>query len=416
MLTIYVHHFYTNLLFQKLFHNVKDKEIFEIDNTNGAIREITFNYDNHSFKVIFNPEINDDEGLHIIDYFGALKQRGQGHTLFENTEMNGSESFAVMERIVELIEDKKNWIITLFRTEKLFILNDNAKVKLGGTEQIGETEQKILKLSNHQILTDSVFIDELVKNKYLNVHNAFTNIIFQWNELISIRWFYDYKNITESINPKYKLGYSVRRHKPYRIKLAKRLSNINDVFVSQTNSINEPHSMTYYEKIDNIFFNDIDSEIDFQNIRSIDNLTIGLDFFLRILSMYKLQICDESWSDNTSNYTSQYLSEKTIGLILANVPFICTHSYPYDCLTKLIDAPKHPFYEESKKYQGNVDLFVEFVETFLSDFDRNYKLCKHWVEECHNIFMDRLHNENSMLDMIINGEIKSREQFKFNLI
>jgi hypothetical protein len=56
------------------------------------------------------------------------------------------------------------------------------------------------------------------------------------------------------------------------------------------------------------------------------------------------------------------------------------------------------------------------VETFLSDFDRNYKLCKDWVEECHNIFMDRLHNENSMLDMIINGEIKSREQFKFNLI
>jgi hypothetical protein len=174
--------------------------------------------------------------------------------------------------------------------------------------------------------------------------------------------------------------------------------------------------MTYYEKIDSIYFNDIDSEIDFQNIRGIDNLTIGLDFFLRILSMYKLQICDESWSDNASNYTSQYLSEKTIGLILANVPFICTHSYPYDCLTKLIDAPKHPFYEESKKYQGNVDLFVEFVETFLSDFDRNYKLCKDWVEECHNIFMDRLHNENSMLDMIINDEIKSREQIKFNLI
>jgi hypothetical protein len=416
MLTIYVHHFYTNLLFQKLFHNVKDKEIFEIDNTNGAIREITFNYNNHSFKVIFNPEIIDDEGLHIIDYFGALRQRGQGHTLFENTEMNGSESFAVLERIVELIEDKKNWIITLFRTEKLFILNDNTKVKLGGTEQIGETEQKILKLSNHQILTDSVFIDELVKNKYLNVHNAFTNIIFQWNELISIRWFYDYKNIAETNNPKYKLGYSVRRHKPYRIKLAKRLSKIDDVFVSQTNSINEPNSMTYYEKIDSIYFNDIDSEIDFQNIRGIDNLTIGLDFFLRILSMYKLQICDESWSDNASNYTSQYLSEKTIGLILANVPFICTHSYPYDCLTKLIDAPKHPFYEESKKYQGNVDLFVEFVETFLSDFDRNYKLCKDWVEECHNIFMDRLHNENSMLDMIINDEIKSREQIKFNLI
>ena len=125
--------------------------------------------------------------------------------------------------------------------------------------------------------------------------------------------------------------------------------------------------------------------------------------------MYKVQICDESWSDNVSDFTSQYLSEKTIGLVLANVPFICTHSYPYDCLTKLINAPKHPFYDESKKYQGNVDLFVEFVELFLSDFDKNYKLCKDWVQECHNIFMDRLYNENSMLDMIINNEIKSSE-------
>jgi hypothetical protein len=387
----------------------------EIDNTEGAIRDITFEYGGQDFEVTFNPEINDEEGIHIIDFFGALRQRGQDRN-FDGIEHRGSDSFAIIERIADLIEDKKNWIVCLFRTEKIFIKNDTAKVKTDGTSQIEEIENQILRLTNHYILTDNVFTNKIVLSKHPNLYNPFTNIIFQWNEMISIRWFYDYKNITESINPKYKLGYSVRRHKPYRIKLAKRLSNINDVFVSQTNSINEPHSMTYYEKIDNIFFNDIDSEIDFQNIRSIDNLTIGLDFFLRILSMYKLQICDESWSDNTSNYTSQYLSEKTIGLILANVPFICTHSYPYDCLTKLIDAPKHPFYEESKKYQGNVELFVEFVETFLSDFDRNYKLCKDWVEECHNIFMDRLHNENSMLDMIINGEIKSREQFKFNLI
>jgi hypothetical protein len=234
--------------------------------------------------------------------------------------------------------------------------------------------------------------------------------------MVGIRWFYDYKNISEVINPKYKIGYSVRRHKPYRIRLAEKLLKIDDVFVSQTNSINEDISLTYYQKIDGAYFNDIDSEIDFQNIRTQQNLTIGFDFFLRILPMYKLQICDESWSDNTADFTSQYLSEKTIGLILAKVPFVCTHSYPYDCLDKLIKVRKHPFYEQSKKYQGNVDFFVDFIKKFLLDFDNNLKLCQDWVDECHNIFMERLHKENSMLDMLIESRIKGREKTTKTLI
>jgi hypothetical protein len=315
-----------------------------------------------------------------------------------------------------LIGDKKDWIVSIFRTEKLFIKKDSTKVKLGGTEQIAEAELEILKLGNHQILTDNVFINDSVEKEYTNLHYPFTNIIFQWNEMVGIRWFYDYKNISEVINPKYKIGYSVRRHKPYRIRLAEKLLKIDDVFVSQTNSINEDISLTYYQKIDGAYFNDIDSEIDFQNIRTQQNLTIGFDFFLRILPMYKLQICDESWSDNTADFTSQYLSEKTIGLILAKVPFVCTHSYPYDCLDKLIKVRKHPFYEQSKKYQGNVDFFVDFIKEFLLDFDNNLKLCQDWVDECHNIFMERLHKENSMLDMLIESRIKGREKTTKTLI
>jgi hypothetical protein len=234
--------------------------------------------------------------------------------------------------------------------------------------------------------------------------------------MVSIRWFYDYKNISEAINPKYKIGYSVRRHKPYRVNLAEKLAEIEDMYVSQTNSITETHALSYYRRINGAHLNDIDSDVDFQNIRDINNLTIGIDFFLRILPMSKIQICDESWSDNPSDYTSQYLSEKTIGLILAKVPFFCTHSYPYDCLHKLIKIRKHPFYEESKTYQGSVELFVEFIKNFLKDFDNNYKLCKDWVNECHDIFMERVHNENSMLDMILNEEIKIRDQVKLGLI
>ena len=412
---LYVHHYYNDLLFQKLFHNVKEKEIIEIDNEFGAIRDVTFKYREIDWRVIFNPEINDEEGIHIIDFFGALRQRGQDKN-FDGTQTRGSECFAIMERIAELIGDKKDWIVSIFRTEKLFIKKDSTKVKLGGTQQIAEAELEILKLNNHQILTDNVFINDSVEKEYPNLHYPFTNIIFQWNEMVGIRWFYDYKNISEVINPKYKIGYSVRRHKPYRIQLAEKLLKINDVFVSQTNSINEDISLTYYQKIDGAYFNDIDSDIDFQNIRVQQNLTIGFDFFLRILPMYKLQICDESWSDNTADFTSQYLSEKTIGLILAKVPFVCTHSYPYDCLDKLIKVRKHPFYEQSKKYQGNVNFFVDFIKEFLSDFDNNLKLCQDWVDECHNIFMERLHKENSMLDMLIESKIKGRKKTTQTLI
>ena len=412
---LYVHHYYNDLLFQKLFHNVKEKEIIEIDNEFGAIRDVTFKYREIDWRVIFNPEINDEEGIHIIDFFGALRQRGQDKN-FDGTQERGSECFAIMERIAELIGDKKDWIVSIFRTEKLFIKKDSTKVKLGGTEQIAEAELEILKLDNHQILTDNVFINDSVEKEYPNLHYPFTNIIFQWNEMVGIRWFYDYKNISEVINPKYKIGYSIRRHKPYRIQLAEKLLKIDDVFVSQTNSINEDISLTYYQKIDGAYFNDIDSDIDFQNIRVQQNLTIGFDFFLRILPMYKLQICDESWSDNTADFTSQYLSEKTIGLILAKVPFVCTHSYPYDCLDKLIKVRKHPFYEQSKKYQGNVNFFVDFIKEFLSDFDNNLKLCQDWVDECHNIFMERLHKENSMLDMLIESKIKGRKKTTQTLI
>ena len=412
---LYVHHYYNDLLFQKLFHNVKEKEIIEIDNEFGAIRDVTFKYREIDWRVIFNPEINDEEGIHIIDFFGALRQRGQDKN-FDGTQTRGSECFAIMERIAELIGDKKDWIVSIFRTEKLFIKKDSTKVKLGGTEQIAEAELEILKLDNHQILTDNVFINDSVEKEYPNLHYPFTNIIFQWNEMVGIRWFYDYKNISEVINPKYKIGYSIRRHKPYRIQLAEKLLKIDDVFVSQTNSINEDISLTYYQKIDGAYFNDIDSDIDFQNIRVQQNLTIGFDFFLRILPMYKLQICDESWSDNTADFTSQYLSEKTIGLILAKVPFVCTHSYPYDCLDKLIKVRKHPFYEQSKKYQGNVNFFVDFIKEFLSDFDNNLKLCQDWVDECHNIFMERLHKENSMLDMLIESKIKGRKKTTQTLI
>lgn len=404
---IHVHHYYTEILFQKLFHNVKNRKVLDVSSNNLGTARVTFEFKGNDFNVFFDPEINDNEGVHIIDFFGVLRQRDHNR-LFKDTQLMGSDSFTIIRRIAELIENKKNWIVCLFRTEKIFIKNDNANIKSDGTIQIEEIENQILRLSNHTILTDNIFINELVHNKYPNVYHPFTNIIFQWNEMVSIRWFYDYKNISDIMSPKYKMGYSIRAHKPLRVKTAEELVKIDGVFVSQTNVITNNSVQPKYREIEGAYFNDYDSEIDFQNLRVISNITVGLDYFLRILPMSKIQICDESWSNNTADYTSQYLSEKSIGLILANIPFICTHSYPYDCLTNLTGIRKHPFYDECKKYQGNSQLIAEFVKSFIDNFDVNYQLCKEWVEECHNIFMDRLLNENTMLDMIIDGPFSKR--------
>ncbi len=57
-----------------------------------------------------------------------------------------------------------------------------------------------------------------------------------------------------------------------------------------------------------------------------------------------------------------------------------------------------------------------FIKEFLSDFDNNLKLCQDWVDECHNIFMERLHKENSMLDMLIESKIKGRKKTTQTLI
>jgi hypothetical protein len=179
------------------------------------------------------------------------------------------------------------------------------------------------------------------------------------------------------------------------------------VFVSQTNVIEKDSIQPKYRKIEGAYLNDYDSEIDFQNLRVLTNITVGLDYFLRILPMSKIQICDESWAHISANYHSQYLSEKSLGLILANVPFVSTHSYPYDCIMDLVGIRKHPFYDESKQYQGNAKLFADFIRTFIGDFDNNYQLCKDWIKECHDIFIDRLHKENSMLDMMVNSTISN---------
>jgi hypothetical protein len=393
---IYVHHYFNDLLSQKLFHNVSNKQITRVSN---EITEIYFEYGGRSFKTIFNPEINNNQGIHLLDYFSGVKQKSEDKKL-NDIHLKGADNFTIPNRYKDLIINQHKWIITYFTMEKCLINDEMEDVKNGGTAQISKGENELNELINHYILSDNMFING--ESSKLNIFNPFTNIIFQWNENINIRVFYDFKIIFERLVPDYKIGYGIRVHKPHRIEIAEKLKDIEGVFVSQTNVTTKHSVFPQYQRIEGIYLNDYEGKTDFHNIFLNQNMSVGIDFFMRILPRAKLQICDESWSFTTKDYKSQYLSEKTIGLVLSNIPFVSTHPYVYECLNKLIGVRLHPFYNESKYYMGNVDRFTQFIKDFLKNFDNNHKLCVEWVQECHNLFMERIEKENSMLDFIIN--------------
>jgi hypothetical protein len=128
-----------------------------------------------------------------------------------------------------------------------------------------------------------------------------------------------------------------------------------------------------------------------------------MDIFFRVLCKSKMQILCESWSWCNKDFTSQYFSEKTMILLLSGIPFISTHDYPLKMIEIVLDVPPHPFYEDSKRCKTNAKLFAEFVNQFLENFEYNHNLCKEWSDLVHDKLIYKIENENSLLDLIING-------------
>jgi len=417
---IYIHHYYTDKLFFKIGHNTTNK-IYNIDSFSDyeRIGTITADYKNIKIEFIFNPEINDNEdGIHLLDFFAAFFQKDKD-TKFQDNQSNNlleddnwqartgpvtnSIDVQFVKKIADLIENKNNWIVTFFRTEKC--LNDEGfKNTLFPNLQI-----EFDRLKNHKIVSDNYFIDTALHKKYKNLFFAFTNTIFQWNELIGIRWYYEYGNIFKNLNPPYKLGYGIRAHKINRVRLAKKLIGTEDIFISQTNELENDSGQRPYERIDGTYLNSISGDTDFSDLNQIHNHFFkigqvgpgfGLDLYFRILPMSKMQLLDESWAWYPGNFKSQYLSEKTIGYVLANIPFISTHTYPLDVLQSMLNLDKHPFYNQIEEVQGNTDKLAEFIKEFVKDFDKNYTICKNWCDICHNEFMKKMNEENSLIELI----------------
>lgn len=408
---IYVHNFFNELLFTTIAHNSINR-VYKINNIDDVkkIGTVICEYNGESFEFIFNPELNNNEdGIHLIDYFSIHRN----YYVYDNfkdlkPEVNDKRyDIKIIKRITELTSDKKDWVFLYLRTEKIL-----AKTDVPHLEIIVSLEEILQELKNYKIISDNVFLNDEVESRYPNFFHAFTNTIYNWNDLIGVRWFYEFKNLFQNLNKPYDIGFSVRRLKKNRIEILKLLKQQNNekIFLSFTDctvgqkieqqlEIFDEHLPEFLDM--DLRYNSKIGENDFENIKYINDFKpIGLDLFFRVLPKSKVQILDESWASNEITYTHQYLSEKTIGYLLSGIPFISTHTYPLEILEKVLKLNRHPFYNETKECYGNPKKFSNFVKTFLENFDKNHLMCLEWSKRANDVFIETLTTKNDLLDLV----------------
>lgn len=409
---IYIHHPFSEQLFYKLFHNMGDV-IFDL---NDSIAKVTFKNNNLKYTAIFDEgNINKTDGYHLIDFITYYT---------DNIESTNSE-LDTYQKILSILSDRKNWIVSLMRTEKLIITETIQGLKYNNTTE--NYIQEILK--NHFVITDNCIIrDDGLPEYCKNLFYVFSNSIFNWNSYINIRWFYEFKSVYEKLNFDYDIGFSIRNPKPHRVEILKKLSKFNNpkIFLQVSDFI---YKNKYFADLENINssilaslsrlehvkINKLEGEYDFDNISLLStwNHGIDLDLFFRYLSKAKVQILDESWSFTPADFKTQYLSEKTIGYIMAKVPFIPTHTYPLEILNQTLDIKPYPFFDEIKFIKGNPTKIVDFIKYFMKNFDYNYMTISEWSNDVHIKFIEKLNNENSLINLLnsnFHREIKYLKQ------
>jgi hypothetical protein len=414
---IYIHHFYKKSLFYKIAHNSVNR-FYDIKNGEGTIK---CEYKNVQFEIIFKQEISfENDGYHLLDYFTSFfygEEDPKIGRIEPDTNYMERESQQILKAFIKILKNcppNQKWIITYFRTEKILQTKDTS---IDDSNWM-EIESLMDELKNHHFITDNIFLNENLKNQHPNFYYSLTNTVFQWNEIIAIRWYYEFKQIYDKLSFDYDLMYSIKNHKINRVKIINELSKLKKdrLYLQHSDSLQNPSYQKNAPEIEHINKNSVVGETDFSDISWITNHQGYMDVFFRVLPKAKMQILCESWSWSNREFTSQYLSEKTFGLLFAGIPFISTHEYPLQMIEKMLNVPSHPFYNESKKYKTDSKLFAKFVNNFLENFDENYILCKEWSELVHNELMNKIENENSLLNLIINGELKNEFIIKKSLL
>ena len=189
---VYIHHKYNKPLFFRFAHNTTNRVFFD-NETNGDV-EVECEYKGKKIKFIFTEEFNNNEdSFHIIDYYEAVIS---GKIMKEWVKFYTNVlDIPFLQLVYHLIGKEKNWIITMTRTEKLFSDSTTSK-----NFHMDSLEAHMKKISNHRFVHDNYFIDKNIHKIYQNNYYAFTNTVMQWNQNISIRYYYEFKSVFERLN------------------------------------------------------------------------------------------------------------------------------------------------------------------------------------------------------------------------
>jgi hypothetical protein len=148
------------MLFQKFFHNVQNKKITEVDNSRGAIRYVTFQYGGKDFEVLFNPEINDNEGIHIIDFFGGMDdlKHGMLRTPLDCKITFDDDPLRILRAIRFSITKKFSMSRKII--EEIYIYDYDNKMSVVSTERIRE---ELFKCFKHDTIKTLNTLDEFYR-------------------------------------------------------------------------------------------------------------------------------------------------------------------------------------------------------------------------------------------------------------
>lgn len=401
---IYVHHFYNKTLDYKFTHN--------LINVKREANLVSGQYAGNDFEFIFDPELNDNsDGYHLIDWYSCEREKRNQEFRDPKIGSNSDITLSFLKYCNAVLKERTNWIITLFRGEKILIEGESFE---NSELELIEKEMKLLE--HHFIMSDNYFIDPYLHQKYPNFFYPLSNVIFQWNESWAIRWYVEVGEIHKRLNFDWDLIYSIRNHKISRIKnmIAIKKLNLDRVLLQRSDSLRNERYYEYDHMLDSIRINSIHIGSDFDKLDYIKGHDGYLDAFFRVLLKAKMILLDESWHGFGIHYRSQYLSEKTIGVVLGGIPFIPVHTYPLEILHGILDLKKHPFHDRILTSQSSPEKLANFIRDFMNDFRHNMLMCQGWVNESQFKMLEVVRTQNSMLDVIL-SDFKINRSIERNL-
>ncbi len=201
---LYIHHFFTDQLFYLVAHNTTDR-VFDINDEIGTIK---CRYKNIDLELVFNPELsNEEDGYHLIDYNTTRSQSvkdkkfnsvGENKRIGIASQINNGVN-NTLYNLTDIIPNRENWIFTFFNGEKTLYKYENLDY-YNHIELLHDVEKSLCKLNNCKIITEEFFLKDEIELKYPNFYYTFSNSMWYWNNHAEIRWYYEFKNIFDSLN------------------------------------------------------------------------------------------------------------------------------------------------------------------------------------------------------------------------